>query len=78
MRYWRSRSACSHSVLVAAALVSAVFSGVSHGVALLVRREATTIATSNFVGLPLMVLSSILITQRVCRTGCRSSPASTR
>jgi ABC-2 type transport system permease protein len=48
-----------------AGLVSMVFSGVSHGIALLVRREATMIAASNFVGLPLMFLSSILITQRV-------------
>jgi hypothetical protein len=30
-----------------------------------VRREATMIAASNFVGLPLMFLSSILITERV-------------
>ena len=52
-------------LLLTAALVSMVFSGVSHGIALLVRREATMIAASNFVGLPLMFLSSILITQRV-------------
>jgi ABC-2 type transport system permease protein len=52
-------------LLVTAGLVSMVFSGVSHGIALLVRREATMIAASNFVGLPLMFLSSILITQRV-------------
>ena len=52
-------------LLVAAALVSMVFAGVSHGIALLVRREATMIAAANFVGLPLMFLSSILIQQRV-------------
>jgi ABC-2 type transport system permease protein len=52
-------------LLVTAGLVSMVFSGISHGIALLVRREATMIAASNFVGLPLMFLSSILITQRV-------------
>ena len=52
-------------LLATAALVAMVFSGVSHGIALLVRREATMIAASNFVGLPLMFLSSILITQRV-------------
>jgi ABC-2 type transport system permease protein len=52
-------------LLAAAALVSMVFSGISHGIALLVRREATMIAASNFVGLPLMFLSTILITQRV-------------
>jgi len=42
-----------------------VFAGISHGIALLVRREATMIAAANFVGLPLMFLSSILIQQRV-------------
>ena len=52
-------------LLVTAALVSMVFAGISHGIALLVRREATMIAASNFVGLPLMFLSTILITQRV-------------
>jgi ABC-2 type transport system permease protein len=52
-------------VLAAAALISMVFSGISQGIALLVRREATMIAAANFVGLPLMFLSSILITQRV-------------
>jgi ABC-2 type transport system permease protein len=53
-------------VLVAtAALVSMVFAGISNGIALLVRREATMIAAANFVGLPLMFLSSILITKRV-------------
>jgi ABC-2 type transport system permease protein len=52
-------------VLCAAALISMVFAGVSNGIALVVRREATMIATANFIGLPLMFLSSILITQRV-------------
>ena len=52
-------------VLATAALIAMVFSGVSNGIALLVRREATMIAASNFVSLPLMFLSSILITQRV-------------
>ena len=52
-------------VLVAAALVCMAFSGISTGIALLVRREATMIAAANFVGLPLMFLSSILISQRV-------------
>jgi ABC-2 type transport system permease protein len=52
-------------VLIAAALVSMVFSGISNGIALLVRREATMIAAANFVGLPLMFLSSILIQRRV-------------
>ena len=52
-------------LLLAAALVAMVFAGVSNGIALLVRREATMIAAANFVGLPLMFLSSILIAQRV-------------
>ena len=52
-------------VLAAAALLSMAFAGISNGIALLVRKEATMIATANFVGLPLMFLSSILITQRV-------------
>src|SRR5204863_1866238 len=53
-------------VLFAAAfLVAMVFAGISNAIALLVRREATMIAAANFVGLPLMFLSSILITQRV-------------
>ena len=52
-------------LLAASALVAMVFAGISHGIALLVRREATMIAASNFVGLPLMFLSSILISQRV-------------
>jgi ABC-2 type transport system permease protein len=52
-------------VLVAASLISMVFAGISNGIALLVRREATMIASANFIGLPLMFLSSILITQRV-------------
>jgi ABC-2 type transport system permease protein len=49
-------------VLAAAALLSMVFAGFSHGIALLVRKEASMIATSNFFSLPLMFLSSILIT----------------
>lgn len=48
-------------VLASAALLSMVFAGISHGIALLVRKEATMIATSNFFSLPLMFLSSILL-----------------
>ena len=48
-------------VLGAAALLAMVFAGFSNGIALLVRKEASMIATANFVGLPLMFLSSILI-----------------
>jgi ABC-2 type transport system permease protein len=48
-------------VLLASALLAAVFAGISHGLALLLRREASMIATSNMVGLPLMFLSTILV-----------------
>jgi ABC-2 type transport system permease protein len=48
-------------VFAAAALLAMVFAGFSNGIALLLRREASMIATANFVGLPLMFLSSILV-----------------
>ena len=51
-------------VFGAAALLAMTFSGFSHGIALTVRREASMIAAANFVGLPLMFLSAILIPQR--------------
>ncbi|MFL5960715.1 MAG: ABC transporter permease [Gaiellaceae bacterium] len=49
-------------VFAGAALLSAVFAGFSHGLALIMRREASMIAAANFVGMPLMFLSSILVT----------------
>jgi len=48
-------------IFAASALLAMTFAGFSHGVALLLRREASMIATANFVGLPLMFLSSILL-----------------
>jgi ABC-2 type transport system permease protein len=48
-------------VIVIAMLVAACFSGISHGIALLARREETMIALANFIALPLMFLSSTLI-----------------
>ena len=48
-------------VFAAAALLAMAFAGFSHGIALTVRREASMIAAANFVGLPLMFLSAILI-----------------
>jgi ABC-2 type transport system permease protein len=48
-------------ILVVAFVVGCAFSGISHGFALLTRREETMIAVSNFVGLPLMFLSTMLI-----------------
>jgi ABC-2 type transport system permease protein len=49
------------AILVAGMLISAGFSGISQGVALLTRKEATMIAIANFIGLPLMFFSSMLI-----------------
>jgi ABC-2 type transport system permease protein len=48
-------------VFAAAALLSMTFAGISHGIALLVRKEASMIAAANFIGLPLMFISAILI-----------------
>ena len=48
-------------VILTAVLVNAVFSGLSQGIALLTRREATMIAVANFIGLPLLFLSSTMI-----------------
>ena len=49
------------AILLAAMLLAAGFSGISHGLALIFRREATMIAAANFIALPLMFLSTILI-----------------
>jgi ABC-2 type transport system permease protein len=48
-------------VIVAAMLVTMPFAGISQGIALLTRREATMIAVANFIGLPLLFLSSTLL-----------------
>jgi ABC-2 type transport system permease protein len=48
-------------VVVAAVLVNSVFAGISQAIALLTRREATMIAIANFIGLPLLFLSSTLL-----------------
>jgi len=48
-------------IIVTAILVNAVFAGFSQAVALLTRREATMIAVANFIGLPLLFLSSTMI-----------------
>jgi ABC-2 type transport system permease protein len=52
-------------ILLAAGLVAAAFSGISNGIALLTRQEATMIAVANFIGLPLLFFSSILIAKRL-------------
>lgn len=49
------------AIIAAGALTAAGFAGVSCGLALLTRREATMIAVANFIGLPLLFFSSILI-----------------
>lgn len=48
-------------ILITAMLLAGGFAGISHGIALLTRREATMIAVANFIGLPLMFVSAILI-----------------
>jgi ABC-2 type transport system permease protein len=48
-------------VILAAMLVNMAFAGVSQGIALLTRKEATMIAVANFIGLPLLFLSSTLL-----------------
>ena len=48
-------------IIIAAILVNAVFAGLSQAIALLTRREATMIAVANFIGLPLLFLSSTLL-----------------
>jgi ABC-2 type transport system permease protein len=48
-------------VLAASALVATAFAGISHGIALIVRQEASMIGVANFVGLPLLFLSSTLL-----------------
>ena len=48
-------------IMFSAFLVASGFSGISNGIALLTRQEATMIAIANFIGLPLLFFSSILI-----------------
>jgi ABC-2 type transport system permease protein len=52
------------AILAAGFFVAAVFGGISQGMALLFRREATMIAAANFVSLPLFFLSPTLLAQR--------------
>ena len=49
------------TIIVAAILVNSAFAGVSQAIALLTRREATMIAVANFIGLPLLFLSTTMI-----------------
>jgi ABC-2 type transport system permease protein len=51
-------------VIAVAMLVTMPFAGISQGIALLTRREATMIAVANFIGLPLLFLSSTLLAEK--------------
>ncbi len=53
------------AILAVGALVAALFSGISQGIALFARREETMIAVSNFISLPLLFLSSTLIARQL-------------
>jgi len=53
------------TIVLAGAFVAAGFSGMSTGIALLTRKEATMIAVANFIGLPLLFFSSILIAREL-------------
>ncbi len=52
-------------LVLTAFLVATTFAGFSHGIALLTRREETMIALANFIALPLMFLSAILIAENL-------------
>ena len=62
----------------AVSLGGAGFAGFSNGIALLTRREESMIAVSNFIGLPLLFFSSILIARDLIPTGCACSRSPTR
>jgi ABC-2 type transport system permease protein len=48
-------------IILAGMLVNSAFAGLSQAIALLTRREATMIAVANFIGLPLLFLSTTMI-----------------
>ena len=52
-------------ILVAAFLAAAGFAGLSHGVALRTRQEASMIAVAQFISLPLLFFSSLLIAREL-------------
>jgi ABC-2 type transport system permease protein len=60
------------AILLAAFFVAAGFAGISTGIALLARQEATMIAVANFIGLPLLFFSSILIARDLIPAWMRS------
>jgi ABC-2 type transport system permease protein len=59
-------------ILVASFLVAAGFSGLSHGIALRTRQEASMIAVAQFIGLPLLFFSSLLIARELIPSWMRS------
>jgi ABC-2 type transport system permease protein len=58
-------------ILFVSGLVAATFSGMSQGIALFARREETMIAVANFIGLPLIFISSALIAETLMPTWMR-------
>jgi ABC-2 type transport system permease protein len=48
-------------IIIAGMLVNSAFAGISQAIALLTRREATMIAVANFIGLPLLFLSTTMM-----------------
>jgi len=59
-------------ILLASGLIGAGFAGFSNGVALLTRREESMIAVANFISLPLLFFSSILIAKSLIPSWMRS------
>ncbi len=59
-------------ILVASFLIAAGFSGLSHGIALRTRQEASMIAVAQFIGLPLLFFSSLLIARELIPSWMRS------
>src|SRR5918912_1363256 len=49
------------AIVLSPIVVNSAFAGISQAIALLTRREATMIAVANFIGLPLLFLSTTMI-----------------
>jgi len=59
-------------ILAASFLIAAGFAGISHGIALLTRQEASMIAVAQFIGLPLLFFSSLLIARELIPSWMRT------
>jgi ABC-2 type transport system permease protein len=59
-------------IMLASFLIAAGFAGISHGIALLTRQEASMIAIAQFIGLPLLFFSSLLIARELIPGWMRS------